>query len=26
VLFLGGANDLTCMTTGGSRLAEPMRQ
>jgi pimeloyl-ACP methyl ester carboxylesterase len=26
VLFLDGANDLTCMTTVGSRLAEPMRQ
>jgi pimeloyl-ACP methyl ester carboxylesterase len=25
-LFLDGANDLTCLTTGGSRLAEPMRQ
>jgi pimeloyl-ACP methyl ester carboxylesterase len=26
VLFLDGANDVTCLTTGGSRLAEPMRQ
>jgi pimeloyl-ACP methyl ester carboxylesterase len=26
VLFRGGANEPTCMTTGGSRLAEPMRQ
>jgi pimeloyl-ACP methyl ester carboxylesterase len=25
-LFLDGANDLTCLTTGGSRLAEPMRR
>ena len=25
-LFLDGANDLTCLTTVGSRLAEPMRQ
>ena len=26
VLFLDGVNDVTCLTTGGSRLAEPMRQ
>jgi len=25
-LFLDGANDLVCLTTGGSRFAEPMRQ
>src|SRR3984957_12129262 len=25
-LFLDGANDLICLTTGGSRFAEPMRQ
>jgi pimeloyl-ACP methyl ester carboxylesterase len=25
-LFLDGANDVTCLTTGRSRLAEPMRQ
>jgi pimeloyl-ACP methyl ester carboxylesterase len=26
VLFLDGANDLTCLTTAGSRLAAPMRR